>query len=430
MRRNIGRALVVFMVALACSAGPVVLPHAGVPEPCSFEGLRAKTVHHAVGSSSGVLGRVWIGRTDSDEIGWFDPVTLRPTSAYRATLPQQTSTWAVSRGGGLLAIGLTNGVRIIDAETLRSVTMLERSPSWALTWLSDDLLVSLGSDEVFMWDARVEGIRHHYLPGSVVTSHAANDRLLVVISEGGRRQLGPAHLVQIDASGARSVELEGLQAGFDPDRGEHGMRLTPGLAFDADRERAFVVPPDGPIAEVDLVEMAVTYRRPAASLLHDVASALVAPASAKLGEWSHVRAVWLGDGLMAVSGERGSTMDVDVGAAGVSLVDTRDWTVCTLDPRPTHVAVSGGVLLAWGGADFGEFGGSGLVGYDLTDGSRWHRFGRQYLDVRVYGRYVYAINSWHGWRVRTLDVETGTVISRYRGRPPTVLPAGSSTQGW
>jgi hypothetical protein len=48
----------------------------------------------------------------------------------------------------------------------------------------------------------------------------------------------------------------------------------------------------------------------------------------------------------------------------------------------------------------------------------------------VYGAYVYAINSWHGWRVRTLDVETGTVLSRYRGRPPTVLPTGSSTQSW
>jgi hypothetical protein len=231
-------------------------------------------------------------------------------------------------------------------------------------------------------------------------------------------------------SGPRTVELGGLQVGLDPNRGEVGLELTPGLAFDGDGERAFVVPPEGPIAEVDLVEMAVTYRRPAASLLHDVASALVVPASAKLGEWARVRAAWLGDGLLAVSGDRGSTMDLDVRAAGVSIVDTRDWTVCTLDPRPTHVTVSGGALLAWGGADFGEFGGTGLIGYDLTDGSRWHRFGRQYIDVQIYGPYVYPINSWHGWRVRTLDVETGNMLSRYRGRPPTVLPTGSSTQGW
>jgi hypothetical protein len=382
-------------------------------------------------STSGVLGRVWIGRTDSDEIGWFDPVTLRPTSAYRATLPEQTSMWSVSPDGELLAIGLTNGVRIIDTDSLRSITDLRISDTgFALTWLSDDVLVIVGPDEVSLWDARVGRTRHFPLPGGVVSSYAATDRLLVVTTEGGYRRPGPAHLVQVDASGPRSVELEGLQAGFDPNRGEHGTRLTPGLAFDADRTRAFVVPSEGPIAEVDLVDMDIDLRRPAASLLQTVASALVVPASAKLGAWSHVRAVWVGDGLLAVSGEKGSTIDPDARAAGVSLVDTRDWTVCSLDPRPTHVAVSGGVLLAWGGADFGEFGGTGLIGYDLTDGSRWHRFGRQYLDVQVNGPHVYAINSWHGWRVRTLDVETGTVLSRYRGRPPTVLPTGSSTQGW
>ena len=419
------------MLAMACTAGPVVLPHASVPEPCSFEGVQATTVDHSVASISGVLGRVWIGRTDSDEIGWFDPVTLRATSTYRAALPEQTSMWAVSPDGALLAIGLTNGVRIIDTDTLRPVTDLESSAAGLrLDVVVQQVLVSVGSQQVSVWDARVGRTRHLELPGNVVTSYAASDRLLLVTSQEGPDQLGPTHLVQIDLSGPRSVELEGLRAGLDPNRGEHGVRLTPGLAFDAERERAFVVPPEGPIAEVDLDEMAVRFRRPAESVLQSVASALVRRASAKLGEWSHVRAVWLGDGLLAVSGERGSTMDLDVGAAGVSLVDTRDWTVCILDPRPTHVAVSGGVLLAWGGADFGEFGGTGLIGYDLTDGSRWHRFGRQYLDMQVYGRYAYAINSWHGWRVRTLDVETGNVISRYRGRPPTVLPTGSSTQGW
>lgn len=28
---------------------------------------------------------------------------------------------------------------------------------------------------------------------------------------------------------------------------------------------------------------------------------------------------------------------------------------------------------------------SDLIGYDLNDGRRWHLFGRQYLDVQVYG---------------------------------------------
>jgi hypothetical protein len=67
----------VCLLAMACTAGPVVLPQASVPEPCSFEAVQATTADHAMPSSSGVLGRVWVGRSDSDEIGWFDPVTLR-----------------------------------------------------------------------------------------------------------------------------------------------------------------------------------------------------------------------------------------------------------------------------------------------------------------------------------------------------------------
>ena len=114
---------------------------------------------------------------------------------------------------------------------------------------------------------------------------------------------------------------------------------------------------------------------------------------AKMGEWELVRAVWLGDGLLAVSGETGGTFDLDVSAAGVSIVDTHDCSACLLEPRPTHVAVSDGVLLAWGGVEFGEFGGTGLVGYDLHDGNRWHRFGRHYLHLQLYGRYAYSINS-------------------------------------
>jgi hypothetical protein len=65
---------------------------------------------------------------------------------------------------------------------------------------------------------------------------------------------------------------------------------------------------------------------------------------------------------------------------------------------------------------------------DLADGRRWHRFGRQYLDMQFLGRYAYAINSWHGWHVSTVHVATGQVVAERRGRPPTVLPRGAALQ--
>jgi hypothetical protein len=97
-----------------------------------------------------------------------------------------------------------------------------------------------------------------------------------------------------------------------------------------------------------------------------------------------------------------------------------------LNTRASHVAVTGGSFLAWGGGDFGEHGGVGLIGYDLANGRRWHLFGRQYLDVRFLGGYAYAINSWHGWHVSTVDVANGRVLAERRARPPTVRRADAS----
>jgi len=156
----------------------------------------------------------------------------------------------------------------------------------------------------------------------------------------------------------------------------------------------------------------------------------VPAASAKLSSWATIDAAWLGGGLLAVSGYSGDVVSDDGEAVGVTITDTRDWTACRLDSGPTRIAVAGGVLLAWGGGDFDERGGVGLLIYDLADGRRWHSFGRQSLDVQVYGGYAYAVNSWDGWRVSTVDVSTGRILAEWDRRPPTVLPTGSTVQGW
>jgi hypothetical protein len=345
-------------------------------------------------------------------------------------LPEQTSSWAVSPDGALVAIGLTDAIRVIDAESLGSVANLRRGAAAdLLSWLPDGSLVAVTQGSALVWDPGFARGRAFDLPGGTVAWNAAADRLLLLAAP-EPPGAGSVHLVEIGTSGVRAIELEGLPPAFDPDRGEIGVHLTPGLAYDPVGRRAFVLPPEGAFAEVDLDRGSVSYERPSASLMRSVIAALVPSASAKLGQWERVHAVWLGDGLVAVSGVTGGTMEPDAAAAGVSIVDTRDWSVCMLDAGPTNVAVSGGVLLAWGGAGSGEFGGTGLVGYDLASGERWHRFGRQYLELQVHGGYAYAINSWYGWRVRTVDLETGEVLARQRGRPPTVLPAGMSTQGW
>jgi len=434
MRWRSTRAAVVLIGAIACTAGPAVLPigeEPGPPTPCPERpvvtgAVATGAVAEPAVAAPRVLGRSWIARTDSDRIRWFDPVTLQRTDAYWAALPEQTSAWAVSPAGGLIAIGLQESIRVIDTATFRTIAELPPGGgSSTLAWLSDGTLVSVGWDEARIWDEGSWNLRPIQLPSAIVAQFVASDRLLLVTGRDVRGVGAPrARLVEIRASGVRSFSLERIEV-FDAERGEIGVGLVPGLAYDPLGRRVFVIPPEGPIAEVHLSDGSVRYEPSPASFLRTIAASFLPAAVAKMGEWELVRAVWLGDGLLAVSGETGGTLDLDVSAAGVSIVDTRDWSVCLLDPRPTRVAVSDGVLLTWGGAEFGEFGGTGLVGYDLRDGDRWHRFGRQYLDLQFYGRYAYAINSWRGWRVRTVDLSTGAVIARHRGRPPAVLPTGS-----
>ena len=414
------------VAAVACTAGPVVLPRTTPrpPEPCADRAIRVDGGSASTPVGSRVLGRSWIASTDSDRIRWFDPVTLRRIGPFHA-LPEQTGVWAVSPDGELVAIALESSVRVIDAATLDTHASLRgvHGARW-LAWVSEQALVGTdGNGNAFVWDRRT-GTSRRYREADGNVGLAATDRLLLVAAGRGG---GHAGLTEISAEGARSIELDRIGV-FDPDRGEVGLELIPGLAYDPEAKRAYVVPPEGPIAVVDLAPHppVVRYRSPPASFVERVAGSFLAEAEAKLGEWETVRAVWLGGGLLAVSGGTGSTMDLDGTAAGVSIVDTRTWSACLLDAGQTNVAVSDSVLLAWGGANFGELGGTGLVGYNLRDGSRWHRFDRQYLDVQVYGPYGYAINSWNGWRVRTVDLATGEVLHRRRGRPPTVLPTGAS----
>ncbi len=76
-------------------------------------------------------------------------------------------------------------------------------------------------------------------------------------------------------------------------------------------------------------------------VLEAVAAALVPRAAANSAS-SGREAVWLGAGLIAVSGFSSQTLGLDGEAAGVMILDTEDWTSCRLDRRPTHVAVWGG----------------------------------------------------------------------------------------
>jgi hypothetical protein len=147
-------------------------------------------------------------------------------------------------------------------------------------------------------------------------------------------------LVVVDRDGAiRQLALDRLVAGVGyapPDE----IRRFPALALDPVRERALVVDEGEPVAEVDLRTLAVTYHAVAGLAVAD--PALAGPAQ-ETGTDNPVRgprrlAVWLDGGIVAVSGYDSYTGSIPSGGwgdsaapAGLQLLDTRTWTVRTID---------------------------------------------------------------------------------------------------
>jgi hypothetical protein len=253
---------------------------------------------------------------------------------------------------------------------------------------------------------------------------APNTLLVVARGNGGT---GRTMFVAVTTNTITTTDLPDIGAGYRADVGQYGMDVIPGLAFDPTRHTAFVIPADGPVAEIAIDEGSVTYHVLDRSIVNTVAAALVPSASAKMSGWIERQAVWLGDGLIAVTGTAADVAGADAEAFGIRLLDTATWRTCVLDEAATNVAFSNGILVGWGGVGGGEHGGVGLVAFDLRRGTSWHLFGDQYLDAQVSGPYAYAVNSWHGWHATTVALSGGRALSRLDHRPPTVLRSGSAT---
>lgn len=177
-------------------------------------------------------------------------------------------------------------------------------------------------------------------------------------------RIGPARLLVVDDRGrVRAAGLDRVQAGYrsppDWDRPDaHGVFREAALAVDGVGGRAFVVAAGAEVAEVDLATLEVAYHRlrQPVSLLARLAHWLVPPAAAKLSAGTWRAACWLGAGRLAVwggesrlLGEVPAELRPEERPSGLTLVDTRTWTVRPLDPAATRAGWRDGRLLAFGG---------------------------------------------------------------------------------
>jgi hypothetical protein len=338
-----------------------------------------------------------------------DPRTLRPRRSRSAPVAGHAFGWSFSPDRGRLAAGSdgTAELRLYDLMRLRGlgdVALVKPSVHglvYASTWASRSRVLAAvvsagccGLGDTFVSAVDADSRRMLWrrdLAGSLQAGASYRGGFALVL--GPKWSIGPSRLVLVKPNGRlRTLRLEQIRSGWQ--RSGSGARFVshqwnPGLALDPASARAFVVQAGAPVAEIDLRRLSVRYHHLAepVSFLGRLRNWLEPKAEAKAMQGPDRRAVWLRSGRLAVTGidyqasvdNKGQQHELDK-PTGLKLIDTRTWSVRTLDRTSSSVTFSGGVLFAFStswDSRTSKLSGSGLTAYDTGGRKLYHRYGRQ-----------------------------------------------------
>jgi len=236
---------------------------------------------------------------------------------------------------------------------------------------------------------------------------------------------GSARLVVATADGAlREVALPAIPISvWASPTGEPFTKASPALAIDPSARVAYAIGTNGVAAAVDLDSLRAT--------THVLGRQL-----AKSLNGEELQARWLGDGVLAVAGQKyDSTADPSGNETtsrtplGLRLIDVRTWTERMIDPGATGFTLAGGGIVAYGTASSSAGGVSKLAGMGVaayrTDGTPlFHALvGRPVGMVQAANGRAYAwIAGAAAFHVAVVDLASGAV-ERQRDLPPTSLLA-------
>ena len=290
-------------------------------------------------------------RPNGEVVAEFDPQTLAISQRARILLKDRiTAAWAYSPDQRYLALGdvASSGVRIVDLERWEISSEFDLPGDGSvkhLAWARPDQLLATtetkDTHELIAANPRSGRVlAREEIPRSLrpIAIDPFRDRIVLLLAPADA--LGAARLAVYNGNGPFvSSALKRIRAGSRPAVEEGTGRVEqPALAVDPAEGRAFVLPADGPVAEIDVTTDAlpVTY--------HDLAD----PGRDSAGLSNHSRtATWLGCETIALTG----TDSRPVGPprqhpAGLQLIDVRDWTASSIDTKTEHVTASDGFLLA------------------------------------------------------------------------------------
>lgn len=388
-------------------------------------------------SARPVLAIAW-GPPGHGDLFQADPRTLAPLArTRRVEIPSGGGGgYALSPDASMLAIGTGAGaaVQLVDVLRMRAsgrIKLLDDGYIDLVSWPSPDrIIVDLPAASALV--AVVDPLKKrllelHHLPGQVVTAREIPTGLALLLAPAQR--IGPARLAVVSADGVRYASLSEIEAGWESLAvGDEAIprQNAPGLAIDPSGRRALVVPAGGVVAEVDLATLAVRYHSLSehVSLLGRLRNWLEPVAHAKAIAGPSRAALWLNEHLVAVTGADASTtsgtsgVDVTFTPAGLSLIDTEDWSVRRIDDEATDMTLVGDTLLAFGGSTA-----HGLIGYDPNGHERFHTLdGEDVFDVHAAGHYVY-VGSGNNDFFRVVDGRSGQLVgSPSTAKPTTIVP--------
>jgi hypothetical protein len=386
---------------------------------CGADGSAPESALRSGGAS--VLAYDWQGKPVLVRV---DAVTLRARSRGLDLGQPPISTWVRSPEGDRLVLGSGDGARLMftDLRTMRRLSRLDLGPRGyvaGLAWPSPRRVVAALSGtrvEILIVDPESGRLlAQHRLPGLVTRAARSPGGLVLLVSPNDR--IGRARLVVATPAGLRTAALP-LETGVSPP-----AVFEPGLAVSPDGRRALVVPGGARVLEVDLRTLAVAERELSepVSLLGRLRSWLEPAALAKGPLEGPVRsATWIAGDRVVVTGsnyrpvgERGTIFE----AAGIRLIDTRNWSIRTLAEEASDAVVAGDTVLAFGGTQ-GPAGldGIGLQGFGLDGGERFHLFEDRFVAVvAAVGRYAYvAEQSETETRIEIVDIASGRVVRTLR----------------
>jgi hypothetical protein len=363
-----------------------------------------------------VLATEWSRKQDF--LVRVDADSLRPVSK-RIPLGGHVYSWSFSPDGRRLAIGFTQThiVRIVDVRRMKPIGRIPTWSGWvrSLAWVSPRRLLGEEPAGLFLLDpvAR-KRLASPNTPGTVLAAQRAGNRLVLLAAP----PFGPevAELAVVGGDGAvRTVRLDRIRAtGSISDELREFYR--PALVLDP-AGRAYVVGAGSgePVAEVELDSLSVTYHEPRRerSLLTRFRNWLEPMAEAKEPLAGSFRTgAWLGEGKIAVWGTDSARVApdrVETAPAGLSVIDTKDWTTRMIDADAWHAAFAGGTLLA-------AYEQGGLTGFTTEGDRRYHLFDQDRSAVEAtFGSRAFVVLDRKP--VHVIDANTGRVLGTRRRTP-------------